>query len=252
MKKNLLTLDIILSKEIKYMLLEQNYRPGDKLPSERELAAAFGVQRLTIRSALNLLLADNTIFAKPRSGYYMAPGRILVNTQDFSMDYRSARTGQPLESTLLTFRKRRAGLRLSGKMLLPEDTVVYQVDKLFSDGSEPVCLSHNYLPESMYPGLTREQAAAASTAVLLAPEDAAAIDKSNQRVTLVYANEEEARLLSLTPGAPLMKYKGLMYDSLGRLAAFFEQVMPSNRFAFFSPRKEPFQKHCPTHEETLP
>lgn len=239
MKKTLLTLDIILSKEIKYMLTEQNYRPGDKLPSERELAAAFNVQRLTIRGALNLLLADNTIIAKPRSGYYMAPGRILINTRDFSMDYRSAQTGQPLASTLLTFRKRRVGLRLSGKMLLPEDAVVYQIDKLLSEASEPVCLSHIYLPESVYPGLTREQAASDSILSLLAAGEQIQIEKSNQRVTLVYANEEEGRLLSLTPGAPVMKYKGLMYVSLGRLAVFFEQIMPNNRFAFLSPGKRP-------------
>ncbi len=35
MKKNLLTLDIALSKEIKYMLKEEHYLPGDKLPSTK-------------------------------------------------------------------------------------------------------------------------------------------------------------------------------------------------------------------------
>ena len=37
MKKNILTLDVALSKEIKYMLKEDRYLPGDKLPSERKL-----------------------------------------------------------------------------------------------------------------------------------------------------------------------------------------------------------------------
>ena len=54
MKKNLLTLDVALSKEIKYMLKEEHYLPGDKLPSERKLAELFHVQRLTVRGALNL------------------------------------------------------------------------------------------------------------------------------------------------------------------------------------------------------
>ena len=70
MKKNLLTLDVALSKEIKYMLKEEHYLPGDKLPSERKLAELFHVQRLTVRGALNLLLQDKTIISKPRSGYY--------------------------------------------------------------------------------------------------------------------------------------------------------------------------------------
>lgn len=40
MKKNLLTLDVALSKEIKYMLKEEHYLPGDKLPSERKAGRA--------------------------------------------------------------------------------------------------------------------------------------------------------------------------------------------------------------------
>ena len=85
MKKNLLTLDVALSKEIKYMLKEEHYLPGDKLPSERKLAELFHVQRLTVRGALYLLLQDKTIISKPRSGYYVAPKRILQSIRNFSL-----------------------------------------------------------------------------------------------------------------------------------------------------------------------
>ena len=85
MKKNLLTLDVALSKEIKYMLKEEHYLPGDKLPSERKLAELFHVQRLTVRGALDLLLQDKTIISKPRSGYYVAPKRILQSIRNFSL-----------------------------------------------------------------------------------------------------------------------------------------------------------------------
>ena len=45
MRKNLLTMDVILAKEIIYMLKNEGYRPGDRLPSERFLAEHFHVQR---------------------------------------------------------------------------------------------------------------------------------------------------------------------------------------------------------------
>lgn len=48
MKKNLLTLDVALSKEIKYMLKEEHYLPGDKLPSERKLAGAVSYTTLEL------------------------------------------------------------------------------------------------------------------------------------------------------------------------------------------------------------
>ena len=72
-------------KELKYMLKEEHYLPGDKLPSERKLAELFHVQRLTVRGALNMLLQDKTIISKPRSGYYVAPKRILQSIRNFSL-----------------------------------------------------------------------------------------------------------------------------------------------------------------------
>lgn len=230
MKKNLLTMDILLSKEIKCMIQKQRYQPGDKLPSERQLAECFGVQRLTIRSALNLLLQDQTIVAKPRSGYYVAPGRLLQSTRDFSMNYCSPKTGEPLECRLLAFRKMKADLALSGKMLLPEDTVIYKISRLYCDEGTPICINHSYLPEYVYPGLTRTVAFSASPAALAASQTH--IAKANQKITLIYANEEESQLLSLTPGSPLMKHKGLIYDSTGQLAVFFESFMLLDHFAF--------------------
>lgn len=232
MKKNLLTLDIILSKEIKYMLTEQGYRPGDKLPSERELAEHFGVQRLTIRSALNLLLQDKTIIARPRSGYYAAPQRILQSTRDFSMNYISTQSGESLDCALSDFKKMRADFHLSGKMLLPEDTIIYKIVKIYSEQEIPLCISNSYVPEYIYPNLTRSMAASATTTDLIRENCQIGIAKSNQKITLIYANESEAQLLNISPGSPLMKYKGLMYDTHGRLAIFFENIMLIDHFGF--------------------
>ena len=117
MKKNLLTLDVALSKEIKYMLKEEHYLPGDKLPSERKLAELFHVQRLTVRGALNLLLQDKTIISKPRSGYYVAPKRILQSIRNFSL-HSEEDSGQ-LTYELYDFKKIEADNYLASEMLLP-------------------------------------------------------------------------------------------------------------------------------------
>ena len=51
-------MDVILAKEIIYMLKNEGYRPGDRLPSERFLAEHFHVQRPTIRNALAQLVRE--------------------------------------------------------------------------------------------------------------------------------------------------------------------------------------------------
>lgn len=64
MRKNLLTMDVILAKEIIYMLKNEGYHPGDRLPSERFLAEHFHVQRPTIRNALAQLVREHYLFPR--------------------------------------------------------------------------------------------------------------------------------------------------------------------------------------------
>ena len=76
------------------------YNPGDRLPSENDLAAQYGVSRVTVRKALNMLLALGIIETRTGGGSYVqkfrfsritdAAAKIMVNqvTSDDIMQYR--------------------------------------------------------------------------------------------------------------------------------------------------------------------
>ncbi len=277
MKKNLLTLDVALSKEIKYMLKEEHYLPGDKLPSERKLAELFHVQRLTVRGALNLLLQDKTIISKPRSGYYVAPKRILQSIRNFSLhseedsgqltyelyDFKKIEADNYLASEMLLpekskiykivwlysdgtqlicinttyipeydFKKIEADNYLASEMLLPEKSKIYKIVWLYSDGTQLICINTTYIPEYIYPDLTQQIAASAPAIDLITNNCQITLAKSNQKVTLLYADTKTAQILNIPVDSPLMKYKGLMYDKQGHLAVFFENNMLIDRFGF--------------------
>ena len=68
MRKNLLTLDITIAKEIEHILSSEGYMPGDKLPSERALSELFSVNRQTVRSALGILVQERIIRSEEEKG----------------------------------------------------------------------------------------------------------------------------------------------------------------------------------------
>ena len=238
MKKNLLTLDVALSKEIKYMLKEEHYLPGDKLPSERKLAELFHTEENYflnedeefLLSALNLLLQDKTIISKPRSGYYVAPKRILQSIRNFSL-HSEEDSGQ-LTYELYDFKKIEADNYLASEMLLPEKSKIYKIVWLYSDGTQLICINTTYIPEYIYPDLTQQIAASAPAIDLITNNCQIPLAKSNQKVTLLYADTKTAQILNIPVDSPLMKYKGLMYDKQGHLAVFFENNMLIDRFGF--------------------
>lgn len=232
MRKNLLTMDIILAKEIKFMLEKNGYRPGDKLPSERILAEKFNVQRQTIRNALALLVQEKYIHPVQRKGYFVSPTRILISTRQFTRNFIPAERDSGMSCRLHGFEKIFADKQLSSKMLIPENTPVFQITKVYYENGTPLNLDCSYTPADIYPGVTPQQVEKKKILNLLLDDLQIEIAKSNQKVTLIYVNEKEAALLQVPPGSPMMKYKGLVYDKQGRLINFFENIMKMDDFAF--------------------
>lgn len=232
MRKNLLTMDVILAKEIKYMLEKDGYRPGDKLPSERLLSEKFNVQRPTIRNALSLLVQEKYIISVERKGYFVAPSRIQIFTRHFTRNYMPGERDANMVCKLHSFERILADKYLSSKTLLPEKTPVFKITKVYYENGVPLNIDCSYTPEDIYPDLTPQMVEQKKILQLLIDDLQIEISKSNQKVTLIYTNETESHLLNVTPGSPMTKYKGLVYDKQGRLINFFENIMKMDHFAF--------------------
>ena len=74
-----MTLDIMISNELRQYITDHHLKFGDKLPSERELCELFSIQRLTLRSAMKILEEMGIIYVVPKIGYFVAKQRIIKN-----------------------------------------------------------------------------------------------------------------------------------------------------------------------------
>lgn len=51
---------------------EHSLNPGQRLPSEKELSDTYGVSRITVRKALELLSSDNIVVKQQGKGTFVA------------------------------------------------------------------------------------------------------------------------------------------------------------------------------------
>ncbi|MZQ83512.1 GntR family transcriptional regulator [Paenibacillus sp. 5J-6] len=58
-------------EQIEKLILEGNLAPGDVLPTERELAQAFGISRGTLREAFRILEREGLIETRPGGGRFL-------------------------------------------------------------------------------------------------------------------------------------------------------------------------------------
>lgn len=235
MSKKLLNLNILIAKEIQHMLEKEGYMENDKLPSERELADQFHAQRLTIRSALQILIQKGVIISKERQGYYVAKKRIPVYLNEFkSTSNIMAGMGMKSEIKLLDFRITEVSGHLSDKMMLPDGTKIIHVMRLRYKSNKPICIENSYLVYERVSGMEASDLEGRSMYEVIKNKFNISIGHSNQKVTVVYANGTEAKLLEVESLQPLMKHQGLVYDKKERLIEFFESIMLIDEFEFIS------------------
>ena len=73
--------NILLSK-----ITEKEWKVGDKLPSENKLCEQFHVSRISIRTAIQKLQAQNLVVTKPGKGSFVSSNHIGENMISFSIE----------------------------------------------------------------------------------------------------------------------------------------------------------------------
>lgn len=73
-------------EQIKNLIMEGNLAPGDVLPTERELAQAFGISRGTLREAFRILEREGLIDARPGGGRFLSKALDVAEDKNRIMD----------------------------------------------------------------------------------------------------------------------------------------------------------------------
>ncbi len=155
-------LAIALERDV---LRSQTHEHKMALPSENVLSAEFGVSRVTVRQALDELHFKGLIYREKGRGSYARSNRIEGLTGFGSFTAEVEATGAYPSSILIGLSK------VAG---LPEAMIRHLVDPPGSDDGfhklsrircvdgRPVAIEDSYLPQALYPGLTKATVAKGS------------------------------------------------------------------------------------------
>ena len=88
-----------LANALKEEILSGNLQKGDKLPSVRELVAAYGVNKDTVQRALRSLKDESFIYSREKSGYYVLKNSEPKLLEEFEEDYSQL----PIEDLRICF-----------------------------------------------------------------------------------------------------------------------------------------------------
>ncbi len=206
-----------LYQQIKSLLLKSlqaaEWKPGEVIPSEVDLAARFKVSQGTVRKAIDELAQENHLVRRQGKGTFVATHaeertqyRFLRLTADDGIDGR-------LQRRLLDCRRMRASAELARALDLKAGEAAVQIRRLLMDGSQGVVLDDIWLPGPLFKGLTAERLAGWRGPMygLLESEFGVRMVRAEEKIRAVAAGRDEAALLGLPAGTPLLLVERLSY-----------------------------------------
>jgi GntR family transcriptional regulator len=209
--------------------------PGDRLPSERELSEGLGVNRMTLRRALQLLEMQGLLVRRRGNGTYIAEPKIERHAGKLVLFARGMeRRGFVPGARVLTLERRPATAVEAQQLGIPVGAPVYYVSRVRLLNQEPVMLERFTVPAQRFPGFEQYDFSVRLVSDVMEQEYGIAEVRARQSLEPVVASEYEADLLGIKPGAPLMLERRLGIDENDLPVEYGRDLYRGDRFRFIT------------------
>jgi GntR family transcriptional regulator, phosphonate transport system regulatory protein len=198
-----------------------HYRPGQKLPTETQLALRFDVNRHTVRHALAALASQGLVHPRRGSGVFVA-----TQAMDYPLDRRVRfhrnimATGKTPSRRISRMETRHADATEAEALHLAPGAMVHVVEGTSLADDMPMAVFRSVFPADRLPGLLAALSHKGSITVALAAQGVADYTRAVTRLTAQNAPATLALQLMIAEGAPVLQTIGINVDASGQAIEF--------------------------------
>jgi GntR family transcriptional regulator len=205
-------------------------QPGDLLPSERELAARYGVARMTVRGAISTLVAQGLVHRVQGQGTFISTPRIAQPSTltSFSEDMRAR--GMTPSSIVLGQEVLPASGTVALHLEVPTGEPVVRLERIRLGDGDPIAVERAHLPLQRFPQLDEIDLAATSLYDTLAERYDCRIATSQQRIAAVQLSATDAHLLRSEPAVPALRIERVTRTRDGEVVEFVRSLYRGDRY----------------------
>lgn len=221
-----------------YQAIEQiistSMRPGDQLPGEPRLCELLGVSRTVIRQALDQLLRDGLILRVMGKGTFVAEPKIpegLVGSLSGFHEDMVAKGYTPVSRVLVQHRIK-APVKVARSLEISTNTDVIELRRVRYVNNTPIQLVTTYLPYARCPSVLDADLTHRSLYGHMREKHGLEIARGKRIIEAVLANDEEADLLGVPIGAPLLMVDSVSFLPDGTPIEYYHAVHRSDRARF--------------------
>ena len=209
-----------LYQQIKGLILQSlqsgEWRPGESIPSEMDLAARFRVSQGTVRKAIDELAAEHLLVRRQGKGTFVATHaeqhvqyrflRLMPDAGDLDSE-------GPAQRTVLDCRRTRASADIARALALRTGDAVLHARRVLAFSGVPTILEDLWLPGAAFRGLSAERMASypGPTYAMFEVEFGVRMVRAEEKIRAVLPDEQQAQILSVTAATPLLSVERVAY-----------------------------------------
>ncbi len=209
-----------LYQQIKGLILQSlkalEWKPGEAIPSEIELAARFQVSQGTVRKAIDELAAENLVLRRQGKGTFVATHaerQVQYRFLKLAPDAGEAGYEGPAQRIIIDCKRLRASADIARALALKPGDAVLQVRRVLSFSGSPTILEDLWLPGNQFKGLTAERLRGYEGPMyaLFETEFGVRMVRAEEKIRAVLADVEQSALLKISNSTPLLSVERIAF-----------------------------------------
>jgi GntR family transcriptional regulator len=223
--------------DLKAALDAAEWAPGDRLPTERDLAVRYGCSLITIRRAMSELVREGRLERTRGRGTFVLAPRIDVDfAGSLSFTEEMQTRGLDPETRLVGARPEAAGEAVATALGLELGSPTLYLERLRLADGEPLLLEQVHLPAERFPGLLATDLEHGSLYDLLTERYGVRVARAREALEPVLLRAREARLLGRRAGSPALLIEGIASTADGTPIEFGRTFVRGDRTRYYVER----------------
>lgn len=211
------------------------WKPGDLIPSERELSESYGISRMTARQAITDLVNEGVFYREQGKGTFVSQNRItqqLLRLTGFTEDIRAR--GQRPSTRVLSASMSPADEIAAERLRVAPGFPVFCLRRLRLADDEPLAIEVSLLNFKGCEKLAEEDLEHNSLYQLLETTYGLPLMEAEQEIEAGLASEEEASALHLPPNSPVLYTRRTTYTDRNRPIEYAKSVYCGAKYTFYT------------------
>lgn len=215
-------------------------KAGDRLPPERELAESMNVSRITARQAIDALAEKGLVYREQGRGTFVAEPKMhgLIGFTSFSEDLRQR--GFHPSSHILVQELKTVAEQDQKILKLESDELALHLVRVRMADDRPVAIQSALIPHRLCPGLENIDLHDQSLYSVLREEYDIHPAWTEAELEAISATAEQARLLNLEKGDPVLVVHGITYSDSFEIIETVRTVYRGKGLALYIGRQRIF------------